>query len=61
MSMVARRPRSLRTSRTMLSSLDIVPLAVGVAGGALPVDRVFDGRDPLPSAAAGSFHAVSRP
>ncbi len=37
------------TNRTMLSSLDIVPLAVSVAGGALPKDRVFDGRDPLPA------------
>ncbi|MHB8900854.1 MAG: sulfatase-like hydrolase/transferase, partial [Thermoguttaceae bacterium] len=36
-------------SRTMLSSLDVVPLAVALAGGTLPEDRVFDGRDPLPS------------
>ena len=35
-------------NRTMLSSLDIVPLVVNAAGGALPKDRVFDGRDPLP-------------
>lgn len=36
-------------NRTVLSSLDIVPLAVGTAGGTLPRDRVFDGRDPLPA------------
>lgn len=33
----------------MLSSLDIVPLAVTVAGGTLPNDRVLDGCDPLPA------------
>jgi len=36
-------------NRAMLSTLDVVPLAVGVAGGALPADRVIDGRDPLPA------------
>jgi arylsulfatase A-like enzyme len=36
-------------NRTMLSSLDILPLAVAVAGGTLPGDRVFDGRNPLPA------------
>ncbi|MCL4203949.1 MAG: sulfatase-like hydrolase/transferase [Pirellulaceae bacterium] len=36
-------------NRVMLSSLDIVPLAMSVAGGTLPGDRVFDGRDPLPA------------
>jgi len=36
-------------NRVMLSSLDIVPLAVAAAGGTLPGDRVFDGRDPLPA------------
>jgi len=36
-------------SRVMLSSLDVVPLAVAVAGGRLPDDRIFDGRDPLPA------------
>jgi arylsulfatase A-like enzyme len=36
-------------NRVMLSSLDIVPLAVAVAGGKLPDDRVFDGCDPLPA------------
>ena len=38
----------------MLSSLDIVPLAVAVAGGALPTDRVFDGRNPLPALLDGA-------
>jgi arylsulfatase A-like enzyme len=36
-------------NRTMLSSLDVLPLALAVAGGTLPVDRVFDGRNPLPA------------
>ncbi len=36
-------------NRTMLSSFDVVPLAVAVAGGRLPADRVFDGYDPLPA------------
>ena len=36
-------------NRVMLSSLDFVPLAVTVAGGTLPDDRVFDGCDPLPA------------
>jgi len=36
-------------NRVVLSSLDIVPLAVAVAGGTLPDDRVFDGFDPLPA------------
>lgn len=36
-------------NRVMLSSLDLVPLAVAVAGGTLPDGRVFDGRDPLPA------------
>jgi arylsulfatase A-like enzyme len=36
-------------NRTMLSSLDIVPLVVNAAGGALPEDRRLDGRDPLPA------------
>ena len=33
--------------REMLSTLDVLPLIVGAAGGTLPHDRVFDGRDPL--------------
>ena len=33
--------------REMLSSLDVLPLAVAAAGGKLPTDRVIDGRDPL--------------
>ena len=36
-------------NRATLSSLDIVPLAVALAGGKLPADRVFDGRDPFPA------------
>lgn len=36
-------------NRSMLSSLDILPLVVGVAGISLPDDRVFDGRGPLPA------------
>jgi arylsulfatase A-like enzyme len=32
--------------REMLSSLDVLPLAVGAAGGTLPTDRIFDGQDP---------------
>ena len=36
-------------NREMLSSLDIVPLCVNLAGGTLPQDRVFDGHDPLPA------------
>lgn len=35
----------------MLSSLDVLPLAVSAAGGVLPADRVFDGRDPIPTLA----------
>jgi arylsulfatase A-like enzyme len=34
--------------REMLSTLDVLPLIVGAAGGTLPNDRVLDGRDPLP-------------
>jgi arylsulfatase A-like enzyme len=47
-------------NRTMLSSLDMVPLAVGVAGGKLPTDRAIDGRDPLPAleGKAASPHAA---
>ena len=37
------------TNHSLLSSLDVVPLVVGVAGGSLPVDRVFDGLNPLPA------------
>ncbi|MEO6786786.1 MAG: sulfatase-like hydrolase/transferase [Chthoniobacteraceae bacterium] len=47
-----RWPRHLpagAVNRTMLSSLDVLPLAVGVAGGSLPKEREFDGRDPLPA------------
>jgi arylsulfatase A len=33
--------------REMLSSLDVLPLLVSAAGGALPADRIFDGRDPV--------------
>jgi arylsulfatase A-like enzyme len=36
-------------NHAVLSSLDIVPLAVSLAGGTLPTDRTFDGRDPLPA------------
>jgi len=36
-------------NHAMLSSLDVVPLAVSVAGGNLPTDRVYDGIDPLPA------------
>lgn len=36
-------------NHAMLSTLDIVPLAVNVAGGTLPTDRMFDGRNPLPA------------
>jgi arylsulfatase A-like enzyme len=36
-------------NRVMLSSLDMLPLAVAVAGGTLPDDRAFDGCDPLPA------------
>jgi len=32
--------------REMLSSLDVLPMVVAAAGGNLPTDRVFDGRDP---------------
>jgi arylsulfatase A-like enzyme len=38
-------------SRAMLSTLDILPLALGAAGGELPADRIMDGRDPLPALA----------
>lgn len=43
------RLRAGEVNRVMLSSLDIVPLAVSVAGGSLPADRIFDGSDPLPA------------
>jgi arylsulfatase A len=33
--------------REMLSSLDVLPLAVAASGGVLPDARVFDGRDPF--------------
>jgi arylsulfatase A len=32
--------------REMLSSLDVLPMILAAAGGALPTDRVIDGRDP---------------
>ncbi len=32
--------------REMLSSLDLLPMIVNAAGGRLPEDRVFDGKDP---------------
>lgn len=35
-------------NREMLSSLDVLPTLVDVAGGKLPTDRVFDGADMLP-------------
>ena len=49
-----------RLNRVMLSSLDIVPLAVAVAGGKLPDGRVFDGCNPLPAlqGQAASPHAA---
>jgi arylsulfatase A len=33
--------------REMLSSLDVLPMVLSVAGGELPTDRVIDGRDPM--------------
>ena len=47
------------TVSAMLSHLDLVPLALGLAGLPLPSDRVLDGRDPLPALAgrAASPHA----
>ena len=47
------------TVTAMLSQLDLVPLALGLAGLTPPADRVLDGRDPLPALAgrAPSPHA----
>jgi arylsulfatase A-like enzyme len=39
------------TVTAMLSQLDLVPLALGLASLPLPADRVLDGRDPLPALA----------
>jgi arylsulfatase A-like enzyme len=39
------------TVTAMLSQLDLVPLALGLAGLTPPADRVLDGRDPLPALA----------
>lgn len=40
--------------REMLSSLDVLPMAVAAAGGALPADRALDGRDPTATLAGES-------
>ncbi len=47
------------TVSAMLSQLDLVPLALGLAGLPPPADRILDGRDPLPTLAgrAPSPHA----
>ena len=37
------------TVSAMLSQLDLVPLALGLAARPLPADRILDGRDPLPA------------
>jgi arylsulfatase A len=40
--------------REMLSSLDVLPLAITAAGGKLPEDGVLDGKNPLPALAGDS-------
>lgn len=38
-----------RDCDALLSAHDVLPLAVRLAGGAMPSDRIFDGVDPLPA------------
>ena len=47
---IARWPGRLKSGivcREMLSSLDVLPLALSISGGEGPKDRVLDGKDPL--------------
>ena len=54
---IVRWPERLKAGsicREMLSSLDVLPLAVSAAGGVLPADRIIDGKNPLPALAGES-------